>query len=382
VKILIIHPLEIIETEHGVKVQSLIEYSGEKRVLWYLIPHEYGKYVTEKLDGFLVGLLPLAMQLGEDVTVKGRISEKLHFNLCYGYMNLIKLVVPYLKPVKIEADSFDSDKAAKCEGAIVTGFSAGVDSFCAVHDHYFNPELPSDRITHFIFNNVGSHGELDHEKARKVFNFRYDLIKGYPESLGVDFIKVDSNLSEVLPPNFEVTHVCRNASVVLLLQKLFSRYYYASSCQYKDCVAKPSDDMSVVDPLCVHLFSTETLDCVSSGCKYSRVEKTRIVAQVQDANLWLNICAKSVDGKNCSVCWKCGRTLLTLEMLGLLDKFDGVFDLEKWRKARRRYLVKYLSDDDELFREIRDYAKSSGFSFGFFNLFLSKLFRFYLMLTK
>jgi len=374
---MIINPVEVIEFDDVIKIQSLVEYSGKRKNLWYSFPKKFRPYLTtDKLDGFLVGLLLLAMKLGEDIRVEGAISEKLHFNLTHSYINIMKIVMPNLKKIKIKVQDFDNGKNAKCEGAVVTGFSAGVDSFCTVYDHCINVSSPSYKITHFVFNNVGSHGEWDSEKARKLFNLRHNLIKGYPENSGIELIKIDSNLSDILQMNFQQTHVPRNVSAVLLLQKLFSKYYYASTYQYKDCVVKPYQDIAIIDPLCLHLLSTETLECISSGCEYSRVEKTRKVAKVPFANRWLNVCVNSVDGTNCSACLKCCRTLLTLEVLGLLENFSYVFNLKKWQKVRNSYLRRHLADkNDPFIKEILEYAKNVGYSFKPWTVVASKLFQ-------
>jgi len=363
---LIINPIEISASDDKVKVQSLIEFSNEKKYLWYSIPKEFSTYLTtEKLDGFLVGVLMLAMRLGEDIEVKGAVSEKLYFNLTNSYMNIIQLVIPELKKVRINPQCLDDGKTAECEGAVVTGFSAGVDSFCTIYDHYFNATTPAYKITHFVFNNVGSHGEWDSERSRELFNARYDLLKGYPREIGIEFIKIDSNISEILKWNFWNTHVPRNVSTILLLQKLFAKYYYSSSYQYKDCIIEPHHDIAITDPIAVHLLSTETLECISTGCQYSRVEKTRRLAKLTGANRWLNVCVSPTpDGKNCSTCVKCCRTLLTLEVLGLLEYFGQVFNLEKWEKVKNRYLIGALGNEKNPFmKEIREYANNVGYSF-------------------
>ena len=42
---------------------------------------------------------------------------------------------------------------------------------------------------------------------------------------------------------------------------------------------------------------------------------------------------------NCSVCPKCVRTLLTLDILGKLDAFSGVFDIDRYRREARRRAI-------------------------------------------
>lgn len=372
---MIINPVEVSESDEEVKIHSLIEYSGKKKCLWYSLDKKFSKYLTtERLDGFLVGVLMLAMRLGEDIDVKGAVSEKLYFNLTNAYMDIIRRIMPALKKVKINPEYLDNEKT-KSEGAVVTGFSGGVDSFCTIYDHFFNAATSSYKITHLVFLNVGAHGEWDSKRARELFNARYDLLKGYADEIGLEFIKIDSNLSDIIRWNFQQTFVPRNVSAILMLQKLFSKYYLSSSYRYEDCVIKPHYDISVINPMAVHLLSTETLECIDTGSQYSRVEKTKIIAEIPGMNRWLNVCVSpSKEGKNCSLCWKCCRTLLTLEMLGFLKNFDHVFDLDKWKKAKMLYLINKLGDkEDPYIREIREYAKRVGYLFNPFYVVVSEI---------
>lgn len=102
-------------------------------------------------------------------------------------------------------------------------------------------------------------------------------------------------------------------------------------------------DVARLDPLAFHLFSTEGLDCISTGGQMSRVEKTRRIADFEPSYRFLNVCVDpAYEGRNCSVCFKCCRTLMTLELLGVSERYSDVFDLEKFRRVRNRYLAKCL----------------------------------------
>ena len=93
----------------------------------------------------------------------------------------------------------------------------------------------------------------------------------------------------------------------------------------------------------MHLLSTESLDCVSTGCEMSRVEKTELVATYEPSYRFLNVCVNpAFEGRNCSVCFKCCRTMITMEFLGSDHLYRKVFDFEKFGKVRRQYLKKIL----------------------------------------
>jgi len=348
------------------RIQAPVEYAGVRTHLWFSMDERYRPYLTtEKCDGFLVGLLLLAMRLGEDVHLEAPVSAKLLYNLQNHYIRLLRIQIPALHSITIVPTAFDTGDSHECRGEVVTGFSAGIDSFCVLADHFHGSPPPGYRISRLVFNNVGSHGEYDSEPARALFNRRYDLLRGYPEEVGLDFVKIDSNLLELLHMDYAQTHLPRNIAAVMMLQKLFGRYLYASAHRYEDCRIGASDNMALSDPVTVHLLSTETLECLSTGCQYSRVRKTQKVAEIEASRRYLNVCTRAeAGGKNCSVCRKCCRTLLTLEMLGEIEKFHDVFDLAAWKRARGGYICYMLGKRGYgLSREIFEYANTIDFRF-------------------
>src|SRR5690606_32298562 len=135
-----------------------------------------------------------------------------------------------------------------------------------------------------------------------LFEKRFGLIENFGRQTGLEFIKVDSNLSDILQMNFEQTHVPRNASAVLLMQNLVSKYYYSSGFSYEESFVAESSAIAHADPIAVPLLSTETLEFIPAGAQYSRVEKTQHVAALAYAHKWLNVCISPKDGRNCAGC--------------------------------------------------------------------------------
>ena len=85
-------------------------------------------------------------------------------------------------------------------------------------------------------------------------------------------------------------------------------------------------------------------------------KKTAEILAYEPVYRYLNVCGdQETIEKNCSVCTKCRRTMITLDLLGVLDKFSGVFDLTKYdRKARRRFAAEVLNcrNHDLFFEDI------------------------------
>jgi hypothetical protein len=377
-----IFPVELVKSNESTKIQTNIEYAGKQDVLWYSVPNKYSQYLTtEKLDGFVVSLLLLGMNLGEDIEVKGPMSEKLYYNLTRYYMKIVQNVIPSLKIINIIPDSLHDGKSYSTQGAVGSGFSAGVDSLTTIHDNFLSDVPPHFKITHFCFHNVGAHVGLNSVNVSELFNTRYAKTKILTDKLGVDLIKIDTNLSNILNMDFRQTHTPRNLSNPLLLQKLFSKFYYSNVFRYQDSMVRQSKNMASADFAAVHLLSTETIDMISYGCQYSRVQKTKIIAG-HEMSQWLSPCVSPdpKTGKNCSHCWKCGVTMFSLELHGLLDNFGNTFDLNLWKKRSRNIFIftTVLRDhSDPLFEELREYAKATGYKFTLTQRLLSKLYSVY-----
>jgi hypothetical protein len=338
---------------------STISLEPQSRELYYSIPAEHADwFATDRCDGFVVGLILQAMTRGEDIFVDGPLSSRLYHSLQQFFIPMIARAFENLSAIKIIPSSLTT---ARLNGAgVATGFSGGIDSFAAFIQHYVKEESADHRISHFLFHNAGSHGEGD--EGRVLFRQRFERVQRFAHEVGIPLVPVDSNITDVLPLEFLTMHSAINASVPLILQNQFQRFYYASAYTYADCGVALTDDFARFDPLVMHLFSTESVECVSTGCEMTRVEKTELVSGYEPSYRHLNVCVDpKFEGRNCSVCFKCRRTILTLELLGVADRYSGVFDLDKFRRIRPRYLLESLGYERASFEaEIADLIRRQG----------------------
>jgi hypothetical protein len=364
-----IHPSEIAADGSRTRLNTVLEYGGRKRTLWYSVENAYAQYLLPgRVDHCLVPLLPLAMLYGEDIRVVGGLSERLFYNMTRHLTRILSLMHPRLRPVKIHPEALDATLLRTGRGAVVTGFTAGIDSSCVIAENFFGDVPEGFRITHCLFNNVGSHGR-EVAGATPIFEKRIAYVRPILEEWHLPQVTVDTNLHEFFTGPDEIreleyikTHSLRNVSGALLLQKFFGRYLYASAFSYKDCRLS-SSDIAYSDPYVIHLLSTESMECVSSGCQHTRTEKTAIVSRLEASHRYLCVCTAKHAPNNCSVCKKCARTLLTLEILGQLDHYADTFNLEKYRKVRSRFIANVLSSSDPFSVEIVRLAKEKGFRF-------------------
>lgn len=335
-----------------------VEYSQGRDVLWYSIDHKYSEFITDLLDGPIVALLIPAMSLGEDIYLSGVISKRILYNLSNTCQLLLKQIIPSLKLINIYPERIESQ--LKRATGVATGFSCGVDSFSLLDDHYYS-EVPNGyKVTHLLFNNVGSHGR----KNEKLFEDRFRKNESVAEKIGLPLIKINSNIDEFYDRyGFQLTHSLRNISIPLILQSGIGCFLYASTFDFSHIHVEPTYDIAHIDPILLPMLSTEVLDIISSGSEYTRVEKTLKIANVMDTYDSLDVCVDPKSAGNCSRCWKCMRTMLTLDIAGLLDNYHKVFDKSIYMKEKPKYIAKILFSSDPLLIEIVQFAKKNEFRF-------------------
>lgn len=349
---------ELIERGSEVQIRAPITWEGRTEYLWYAVERRYAEHLSpETLDAFVVALLLPAMAAKEDIHIEGPVSERLYWNLTHSYMRIMSSMNPVLRSVHLLPSELNSGRRVSQPTGVGTGFSAGIDSFSVLADHLFD-EVPSGyKLTHLVFNNVGSHW------SRKMFLDRYERLRSCAEQLQLPFIRIDSNLDLFYTINFQRSHSPRNISAALILQKLFGRFLYASAFRYEDCFVGRAPSAAYADPAAIHLLSTETMESLSVGSQYSRVEKTMRVAELELSHRYLDVCIDSQPPGNCGVCWKCARTLLTLELLGKATLYKDVFPLDRYSAKRRYCQARMLSKKDLLAQEILRLARERDYRF-------------------
>jgi len=202
---------------------------------------------------------------------------------------------------------------------------------------------PEDQITHFLFNDVGAHGVG--ENAARFAAERWARVEAAAAEMDRPVIRVRSNMPDLYEPNEELgfmqTMPARQASVALLLQRGVRRYLLASGLEWEGITVSENPWTGGVDPILLAAFSTAWCEQAIVGMEYDRVEKTRIVSRMELAKCFLDVCVSRSD-INCGKCAKCLRTALVLEILGKLDDFAGVFDLDAYQENRTRYIGEVL----------------------------------------
>lgn len=361
--VMTIYKPEIIENGERVRLQSMFEMDGIKDVLWYEVNKNYRNHLTfERADAFVVGLLYLALQKGVDIKVDFLMSERLNYSLNKYLIPLLADVFKHSE-ITIYCDQLTSEPLGSAKG-VGTGLSCGIDSFSTILDHEKGNCPEGNEITHFTYFNVGSHGEDGDPKVKELFKKRIKPVESCANELNKGLIIVDSNLNEILMTGFAKIHTIRSISVVLALQKFFKVYYYSSAVPVKQFNIN-KHHMGSYDIFSLNMLSTESTTLYSSCATLTRVEKTDMISKYSIVKKYLNVCVS--DNLNCGKCFKCLRTLLTLEILGELENYSSIFNLSEYYKARSNYLTYIVAHHDEsvFLEEIHEEIMRTNFSIPF-----------------
>lgn len=306
---------------------------GQTKAVWVEVKREYGKYLChERADAFVIGLLHYAMSHNHSICSEAPVGEYLYYQLTNYLIDAISKGSPKMHAIKISARP-DCSKLP-CAHGVGTGISCGIDSL-HVLAALENTTLEQHKITHLTFNNVGSHGEG--ERAKRLFQERKEMSETFCKEYGFEFVEINSNIMDVFPQNHFITHTFTSMFAVFSLQKLYSIYYYASGRPFSAfSLADTALDCSYYDLLLAEAFSTDNLKIYSEGGTLSRLEKTRKVVNYAPSYRYLNVCTST--SHNCGKCEKCIRTLLALDVLGCLEKYREVFDIDYYLSHKQDYL--------------------------------------------
>jgi hypothetical protein len=328
------------------RVTSTIVDGDVPRDLWFEVEAAHQAYLpTDALDAFVIACLLPAMMAGKNIVVKGEMSSKLYYNITHLLIAALKVYLPTAHLITVKADRLLTSYAGRGSG-VLSGFSGGIDSFCNYYDHTGDRSPDEYRITHFVYNNVGSHGQHGSDNDFNVFATHAQKLRQFAEEEGKPLITVNSNLDSFMGMNFQLTHTIRNVTVALLLQKLASKFLYPSCSQIRYTEVKPSFDIAGLDAVILPLLGTEHLECITSGAQYERSEKTAIVANMPTSWRYLDVCVEPYHAKtgklNCSRCWKCMRTQMTLDACGKLENYGQVFDLAEYQRYKKLFMLDVL----------------------------------------
>lgn len=332
------------------RCEACVQLAGqEPSRLWFQVHGRDRHLLTERVDPFLVACLVPAMLQGGRLEVDGEVSDELLWNLNHAVQDYLLQVLPRLQRVQIVSVASSSrwrnllfkgvvpaSSLWQRHGDVALGFSGGVDSFASLCDLYLSGPPRGLRVSRLVFNDCGSHGRRSRASA-KLRQWRFRRVRSMARDLNIPLTLMRSNMDSFYQDiSFEETYFLRNSACALALSGGISRFFYAPAHDF--CSAHLGGAMGSLEPYLAPLFSLKGFSFSVSGFARSRVERLSLLVREPLAHRYLDVCTESPNPAsgyvNCGCCPKCVHTLLTLEALGALDLFSGIFDVSSYRRIR------------------------------------------------
>lgn len=356
-----IHPPVIEYRGDGFRVECHVD-DGHADSIWFQIDKNPGVAGVEQIaDAFVLPGVLGAMSRGRDVDFGFAVSESLLLNLRTALLPLLLRLHPDLFPhvKEIRAEGVTRVPNATARGS-ATGLSCGLDSLATVASLLNLPGSHSMRLTAAAFFDAGNHDPLHTGDSSSLFVARTANVRACTSEINVPLFVVQSNVDDWFPGAFARLHTLRNASAAFLLAPSVRHYVYANAVPVW-ATRFSSADSAYADPVLLPLLSSEALEYHSGTPTLDSVGKTRLIANLPAAQHHLNVCL--YEAHNCSRCEKCLRRMLALDVVGALQKFNNVFDLEAFAQARSwyvGYVLSYASRKQPL-RELAEAMRTTGY---------------------
>lgn len=327
--------VEIQRSAETVRLVGRVERLSDARVPWAIsethfagasssneirfeFPRAWERFVSDAGDAFAIALLAPSMAAGEALELDVPVSESLLFDLM-GIRDVFHTWWPRFHRVPIRGKPRDASPEVRPPRSAATFFSGGIDSFYTLLKRLEHDPLPVP-LKHIVFMH-GIEQALEDSQATEASQRRAEHVAA---RVGVECIVGTTNLRSLFPLHWERYYFgSALAAVGSALAKGLSYVCIPSSFTYLHQVPHGSS------PLVDDRFSTPSIRIVHDGCEASRATKTaRIVDWNADLVLEnLRVCIENSGGDfNCGRCYKCVRTAVALEALGMRDRVSSFRD--------------------------------------------------------
>ena len=356
-----IHPPVLERRGDGFRAQCRVE-GAHADCIWFEVDRDPGVVEVEQIaDAFVLPGVIGAMARGCDVHLGFPVSELLLMNLQTALLPLLLRLHPDLFPhaTGVRAEGVTRLPSATSWGS-ATGLSCGLDSLATIASLLNLPVSHSMELAAAAFFDTGNHDPLHTGNGSSLFAARVAKARACAAEINRPLFVVRSNVDHWFPGVFARLHTFRNASAAFLLAPCVRNYVYANTVPVW-ATRFSSAYCAYADPVLLPLLSTEALTFHSGTPALDSVGKTRLIAELPVARRHLNVCL--YEGHNCSRCEKCLRRMLALDVVGALQEFDEVFDLEAFARARSWYVGNVLTyaPRKEPLRELAEAMRSTGY---------------------
>ena len=349
-------------TRGTVRVQGSIDSAEGTRNIWFDLPDDADPGPAPSGNPWITLLLPYAMQTGERIDLELPVDPLLLEN-ARQLVDIWCSWYPELKPPEIHAPV---RRAMPTVGRIAQFFSGGVDSWFTLLRH--TESTPR-------FSQVGEVDDLitvwgfDIPIGRpEEFQQLSESLREVAEQFGKRHVLMATNLRAVRdemeggawkaawgPRWGSLSHGAALASVALFFERNYQQVKIGSTLCTRLGTFPPWGSHPMTDML----FSTSATAFMHDHAVYSRAEKMERIAESDYAMSKLKVCFTGGTFKNCSRCAKCHRTMMSFDIIGVLDKATS-FDVSHYRDNRRRLLLVWSAVDQAFAQANRDLALRRG----------------------
>lgn len=205
-------------------------------------------------------------------------------------------------------------------------FSGGVDSFYSAIQH-------SDEITHLILVHGLDISLSNMERWEETLNH----VRAIAKEMGKSLIEVQSDL-RVLHAKFG-PHWQRHAHGAFL-----ANIGHLLSSKLRKVIIPSSHDRATLRPIGTHpdldpLWSSARLEIVHDDIDANRTDKLEVLRHHDVVMDHLRVCwANLAEGYNCGNCEKCIRTMISLKVVGALERCNTFPDTVPIERIKKLYL--------------------------------------------
>jgi len=281
------------------------------------------------LDGFVFGVIFIAMQLGRPVKVHGRLSRTACFNLAEFQSAWACWRPEKYQRVDIVPDEIIDIPVPEHAPRAISAFSGGVDgTFTAIrHKHKLlgNGSYPLTDV-------MLVHGFDVPLGKPEAFDLLLQRIRPLVDELGLGMKVIRTNLKEASGQYWEDSFGVQLAACLHNYSHDFN-YALAGSGEPYSNIFYPWGSTPATD----YLMSGDQMKLVLDGSAYTRTEKIETLRHYPSALKTLKVCWEgNNEERNCGHCEKCIRTKLNLLAVGVSDApcFDEELDPEQILKIR------------------------------------------------
>lgn len=279
--------------------------------VWFKFPRRFEPLLTRGVEPFVVALSSLASAHDEPIEVGRPISERLSVGLDEYWAILSGWAPRRFHPLRLEGAGLVADEPP-ANAVAAAAFSGGVDSFFTLYSSLERP--PSHRVRYALF----IHGFDIPLSDRQTYEAAAAAYEEALAKLGVSLVRVETNLRQFVPPaHWEMGHGSALIGTGLLLSGGARRFLVPSSKSYLTL------DPWGSDPLVDGLLSTDGMQVVHDGARYTRFDKLQLMRDWPVIRPLLRTCYERPEAfRNCGHCNNCRRTMMVLASLGVLGRFD------------------------------------------------------------